>query len=202
MSKKNKIIAITGSIGTGKSSAAKIFEELGAIIIDADILARKVVEKDSHALKQISEKFGNEYLTTDGQLDRAKLGNLIFSNPQRKIELEDILHPLINNLFKVELNKALSQHTNKTIAYVVPLYFESRFDYPEIEKVVVVASSKQKAIERIMLRDNCPLEIAQKKYSSQIPIEEKIKAADYVIYNDGDLEDLKKNAEAVFKQIS
>ena len=196
------IAALTGSIGSGKSEAAKIFERLGAQIIDADKLSRAVVAPGSEGLASILYHFGEHLALSDGSLDRSALGKIIFTNSEQRSLLESILHPLINKLFKSELARAIREHAaSNLIIYVVPLYFESRLEYPEIEKVVVVAATKEVCIKRIMARDGCDLEFAEKKLQSQMPIEQKMERADFVINNNGSINELESEVKAIYQDL-
>ena len=196
------IVALTGSIGSGKSQAAEIFRECGAHILDADVIAREVVLPGSKGLEAIKQTFGEQYLLPTGELNRAKLGALVFSKPEQRVKLEDILHPRIRELYLEKLSalKSLSP-APKLIIYVVPLLFESRYSYPEIDGIIVVSAPKALSIERIMKRDNFTLEQAEKRYQSQMPIEEKESKADFVIRNDSSIENLKLITRKLYAQL-
>lgn len=198
-------VGLTGSIGSGKSQAATLFEKLGAKIIDADLLAREVVQLGQPALAEVRATFGPEFFLADGHLDRKRLAQEVFNDANKRKALEGILHPRINLLFKHRLAE-LRQNTKSdgtVIIYVVPLLFESGLNkYPELQKVIVVSASEPTCIKRIMQRDNCSQEDAQKRYSAQTPIAEKVKAADYVIDNDGSLEALEKQVSQVFTSLT
>ncbi|MBN8549920.1 MAG: dephospho-CoA kinase [Deltaproteobacteria bacterium] len=197
------VVALTGSIGSGKSQAALLFEQCGAEIIDADVLAREAVKPGSRGLREISEKFGAEYLTASGELDRPKLAALVFSDESRRRELEDILHPRIRELYLAELANLTSRSPQATlIIYVVPLLFESRYSYPEVKSIVVVSAGKQISIERIMKRDSLSEEQALKRYNSQIPIEQKERNADFVLKNEGTLAELKVKVQELYHTLA
>lgn len=196
------VVGLTGSIGTGKSQAADIFKECGAVILDADLLAREAVRPGAKALEEIKAAFGAKYITPAGELDRRALGELVFSNEAARMKLEDILHPRIRELYLQRLNQAKSATPPPAlILYVVPLLFESRFAYPELDAIVVVSASKEQSIERIVSRDNCSREHAEKRYASQLPIATKERKADYVVRNDGSLADLKVKVQKVYSDI-
>lgn len=202
MTKNVKIIVLTGSLGSGKSTVASMFEALGARIIDADVLARRVVEPGTPGLTSIINLFGKEFLLPDGSLDRKALGRRIFSNPTDKTKLEGILHPLIQNLHKVEIDKIKASATKTTMALcVIPLFFETNNKYPEVEKVIVVSAPREVSIQRVMKRDSCTRDLAEKKYDSQLPILEKASRADFVIRNDGSKESLTTQVEDIYYRI-
>jgi dephospho-CoA kinase len=196
------IVGLTGSIGSGKSQAAEFFRELGAAIIDADVLAREVVAPGTPGLEAIRKKFGEGVILASGELDRKALGQLIFLDPPSRKQLEDILHPRIRELYLSRLNEQRNSPTAPPlIIYVVPLLFESRYSYPELDVVVVVSAPKSLSVERIMRRDGSPRELAESKYASQLPIEEKERQANYVLKNDSTIEELKKRVKDLTKKL-
>ena len=199
---KVNIVALTGSIAGGKSSAAQFFKELGAFIVDADVLSRKVVSKGSPAYLEIKNAFGDSIIQADGEIDRGLLAGLIFSDQKLRKKLEEITHPRIKELFSRTLQNLFKELPDSSLViYVVPLYFETQNKYPEIKKIIVVSSDPEISISRLIQRDKCTREMAEKKYSSQMPIAEKEKRADYVIKNNGSMQELKDKCEAVYKQL-
>jgi dephospho-CoA kinase len=198
-----KIVVLTGALGSGKSTVAEIFESMGAHIIDADILARRVVEPGTPGLAAIIREFGPEFLQSDKTLDRKALGKLVFTDPTARKRLEDILHPLIRKLHAEEVQKIKDNATKPEIALcVIPLFFESRNHYSEVDNVIVVSAPREESIKRVMQRDSCTRDLAEKKYDSQLPLSLKEKRGDFIIKNDSDLESLKKQAEEVFKKLN
>lgn len=197
------VVALTGSIASGKSAVAEVFKELGAHILDADILAREIVVAGSPGLEEIRKRFGDGVLTTDGQLNRRKLGEIIFADPAARADLERITHPKIRELFLRRLDELKNKVTDsQPVVYVVPLFFESGYAYPEIDKIVVVSAERETCIRRIMQRDDCTRELAEKKYDAQLPIEKKEASADFVIKNNSDLKSLREEAVRVFKELA
>jgi dephospho-CoA kinase len=203
VSRNVKIVVLTGALGSGKSTVAEIFSAHGVPVIDADILARETVAPGSIGLKAVITAFGEKYLLTDGTLDRKALGKLVFTDPAARKTLEDITHPLIRSLHrhKIEALKN-SEIPPQMVLCVIPLFFESREHYSEVDNVIVVSAPRETSIERVMKRDNCTRELAEKKYDSQIPLAVKEKRADFIITNDGDLKSLREKSELVFKKIS
>ncbi len=196
------LAALTGSIGSGKSAAADIFASLGAKIIDADVLAREVVAPGEPALTDIVKTFGSDILGSDGTLNRKTLGQIVFADPAARSKLEQIVHPRIRELF--EKKKSEFEKTalpNPVLLYVIPLLFESKNSYPEFEKIIVVSAPREECIRRILKRDDCSRELAERKLDSQIPIEEKVKRADYVIYNHGTLAELRGSVSSIYEQL-
>jgi dephospho-CoA kinase len=196
-----KVIAITGGIGSGKSAVAKLFERWGAQTVDADILAREVVEPGSEGFQRVVEKFGPDMVLADGSLNRPKLASIIFSDPEKKALLESLLHPLIRGRWLSQLER-LKNSDVPLIAYIVPLFFESTSQMPEIEKVVLISAPEETRIARIMSRDLFPRQIAELRIKAQLPDSAKIDKSDYVIKNDSSLEQLESRAREVFSELS
>lgn len=197
------LAALTGSMGSGKSTAARYFKEAGAEIIDADTLARQAVELGSSALSQITQTFGSDYLLPDGSLDRKRLGTLVFNNKESRLKLEAIVHPEVRKLFlqqkeAFELKRSPAQ---RLLLYVIPLYYESSYRHPEIKKVIVVSAPFELCVARIVARDGCDRDVAVQKLQTQIPIEEKEAQADFVLNNSGTTEQLKESVYALYKTI-
>jgi dephospho-CoA kinase len=195
-------VAITGGIGSGKSAVAKLFEEWGAQIVDADILARKVVEPGSEGLRRIIENFPNDDLILlDESLNRPKLASIIFADSEKKKLLESLLHPLIRQLWLSEM-EGLKKAGAPVIVYVVPLFFESTAKMVEIEKVILITAPEDLRIKRIMARDLFPREIAIARIQAQLPDSKKRDKSDYVIENDSTLEALREKSKGVFNDIT
>jgi dephospho-CoA kinase len=196
----SKVIAITGGIGSGKSCVAKLFEQWGAQTVDADILAREVVEPGTEGFQRVVDNFGEDMILADGSLNRPKLASIIFSDPEKKKLLETLVHPLIRERWLRKLEQ-LKQTNAPIIAYIVPLFFESTAKMSEIEKVVLVSAPEEMRIARIMVRDIFPLHIAEQRIKAQLPDSAKIDKSDYVINNDCSMERLESRARAVFGEL-
>lgn len=198
-----KVIAITGSSGSGKSTLANIFAKLGALIIDADLLAREVVEPGSSGLAQIKSAFGAAYIKKTGDLNRKKLGSLVFSNPHKLKKLEKILHPLIRQRYQFQLRQAYAlRPPPQLIAYSVPLYFESAIKYPEISSVIVVDCDRKICIKRIVKRDNITKKLATARLAKQFLESDKAAKADFVIKNNSTLANFRKAAKALYRTLT
>lgn len=194
----HRTIALTGGIGSGKSTVASLFEKRGARLIDADQLARQVVMPGAPALGEIQMLFGDAVLRADGSLDRKALARIIFADPEKRAGLEQILHPRINRAFKEQL--AAATEAPVTI-YVVPLFFESTNPYPEISGVIVVKASRETCLARIMERDQLSAEEAELRLRAQLPIEQKAARADWVITNESTPEALGPQVERIYKEL-
>lgn len=195
---KQKIIALTGSIGSGKSTVARLFESWGATVIDADEIARAVVAKGTPGLAEVRAAFGTQILLPGGDLNRKALGELVFSNPSDRAKLEAITHPRIRQKTN-ELIEAALLAGKGLILHVVPLLFESNLDLSRYFAIVVVAASPETLEKRVMQRDNCSLAHAKSRLAAQLPSSEKEAKANYIIRNDGDLEALEVASREVFK---
>ncbi len=201
MPSKTRVVAITGGIGSGKSVVAKLFESWGAKVVDADILAREVVQPGSEGLAKIVENFSEPLTLADGSLNRPILASIIFSNPEKKKLLESILHPLIRKRWLDKLSE-LRRSGVPVIAYVIPLFFESRTAMPELEKVILVSAPEDLRVRRIMGRDGFTEEMARLRLSAQLPDSQKFERSDFVLVNDSSLEELERKTKEVWHALS
>jgi dephospho-CoA kinase len=194
-----KWIGLTGGIATGKSSVAKILREMGYPVIDADILAREVVRPGTPGLKAVVQYFGRDILDAKGELNRPMLGQIIFADEIKREKLEAILHPLIQELRNKE--KLEVERNGSTLAfYDVPLLFEKKMANEFDATVLVYANSKiQRA--RLAERNGYGEAEIEKRLLSQWPIEEKMKMANYVIFNESTPAELRRNVKAVIDDI-
>lgn len=173
-------VALTGGIGSGKSTVADAFSALGINIIDADVIARQVVEPGTPALKTIAEHFGHEMLNTDGTLNRRQLRERIFSRPEEKTWLNGLLHPIIHQ----ETQRQIREATSPYVLWVVPLLVENRLS-DKADRVLVVDVYPETQIQRTIMRDNVSREHAEQILSAQATREARLAAADDVIDNNG-----------------
>jgi dephospho-CoA kinase len=186
-------IALTGGIGTGKSTLSALLKLNGLRIIDADEVAHKTLQESSF---KVAELFGDEYLS-NGIVNRKKLGNLIFSDKSAKEKLENLLHPKIYEKIREESEKLDKFEFPYLID--IPLFFEkNRY---AIENVIVVYAPRETQITRVMNRDNLNLEDSIRRIDSQISIEAKREKATILVDNSGTLKQLQEEAEKVVKQI-
>ena len=181
------IIGLTGGIGSGKTAASDIFESLGVNVVDADIVAREVVEPEKPALNKIAKHFGKDILQDDGHLDRAQLRSIIFSQPSEKEWLENLLHPLIRQEIQAQLGRSTSQYA----ILVSPLLLET--DQSKIvNRILLIDVPPNIQIERAAQRDNNSRQQIQKIIDSQLPRDVKISNSDDVICNDQSFAELEK----------
>ncbi|TQR04281.1 dephospho-CoA kinase [Psychrobacillus soli] len=189
------IIGLTGSIASGKSTVSNMLKALGYPIIDADIVARVVVEKGTETLEMITEVFGQEIIAEDGSLNRGKLGEIIFSNPSKRKQLNDIIHPAIRAEM-LRQKEELLMEGHPTIIMDIPLLFESKLQ-SYVEKILVVTVTEEMQLERLMARNNFTLEEAKARIQSQLPLSIKEKEADAVIYNNGTLDSTEQQLKKI-----
>ena len=179
-------IAITGGIATGKSFVVSRLREAQVPVVDADTLARDAVAPGSPGLQAVLTRFGAEILTPDGQLDRATLGDVVFRDEAARRDLEEIVHPVVRRGIAAFFER-LPPETAIAVADI-PLLYESRRER-QFDKVIVVACTPETQIARVMARDGLSREAAERRLAAQLPIEEKVRRADYVIRTDGTFAD-------------
>ncbi|NME42256.1 dephospho-CoA kinase [Ligilactobacillus agilis] len=175
------ILGLTGGIASGKSTVSAYLAQNGALIIDADLIARQVVAKKSSGLKQIVAKFGGEILTASGELDRKKLGKLVFSNKDLLKALTDITGPLIRAEILREIEAAKKAQV-KLVVLDIPLLFETGYQ-TLCDKVMVVTIPSKLQLERVMKRDNLSAAEARKRIANQLPASKRNELADVLIDN-------------------
>lgn len=184
------IIGLTGGIGSGKSAASQQFEALGIKVVDADIVAREVVQPGTPALQEISRHFGSEILQEDGQLNRAALRKIIFSDASQRTWLEQLLHPIIRASIINQLNEASCYYS----ILASPLLLET--DQHELcDRIIVVDCSEEQQLERSCRRDANSAEQIKRIISTQMPRQERLAKADYIIDNSNTVETLNTQVE-------
>ncbi|NIG76877.1 dephospho-CoA kinase [Klebsiella sp. Ap-873] len=188
-------VALTGGIGSGKSTVAEAFSRAGVTVIDADVIARQVVEPGQRALALISQHFGSEILLEDGSLNRRALRETIFSSPQQKQWVNNLLHPIIQQQTRDEIARATSPY----VLWVVPLLVENNLQQ-KADRILVVDVSPETQIARTMLRDNVSRENAQQILDAQASREARLAVADDVINNDGSPQDVVVHVDRLHRQ--
>ncbi|CDL87800.1 Dephospho-CoA kinase [Xenorhabdus cabanillasii JM26] len=181
----NYIVALTGGIGSGKTTISNVFSSLGVPLVDADIIAREVVTPGSPALQAISEHFGSDILLPDSSLNRAALRQKIFSAPEEKQWLNSLLHPLIH----AETQRQLNQVSYPYVIWVVPLLIENNLTHLA-DRILVVDVPPEIQISRTITRDGVSREQVENILSAQASRQERLKKADDVILNDQKEQDL------------
>lgn len=191
------VYGLTGGIGTGKSTVAKLLAEKGAVVIDADAIAREVVAPGSDGLVEIVRHFGIDVLEPDGALNRTKLGEIVFADPEKRKRLEGITHPRIFRHIGVRI-AAAAEEGREVAVLDVPLLFETGATRAAVEKVIVAYAPRAVQEARVAARDPLPPEQIQARIAAQMDIEEKRRLADYVIDNSGTLEATKKQVDELW----
>ena len=181
-----RIVGLTGGIATGKTTVASFLAKKGAAVIDADQLARAVVEPGAPALAEITALFGDETLLPDGSLDRKKMRLLVFGNDTKRRQLESILHPKIRRLAKARIKEAISDG-RKIVVYMAPLLIEAEAT-DLVDEIWVVTLSPEVQLRRLMERDGLSAKEARKIIDSQMPLAEKERYGRVIIDNSGDPE--------------
>ncbi|KAB2880286.1 dephospho-CoA kinase [bacterium] len=194
---KSVVIGLTGGIGCGKTEVAKIFQQLGAKIIDADEIGKSVVETQPNVLTEIVHVFGRKFVDTDGTLKRKELGRFVFADEEKKRQLNRIVHPHLFKRVKQEIEVAQNAGY-KVIVVDAALIYETGIENI-FDKVIVVNSDLKNRIERIKQRDQLTEDEINHRIASQMPLEEKARRANIVITNNGSVESLKEAAEKIFR---
>ena len=194
-----RVIGITGGIGAGKSSVSAILEELGAIVIDADLIAKQVVEPDEPAWLEIKEVFGEDFIQDDNTLDRKKLAEEVFVSKDKKLLLEEIIHREVTAVIKGKLATMQEYGYNGLVVLDVPIPVKEGF-LDIVDRVWVVVSNDETRINRLAKRSNMSREDAIARMLSQLTQEEYMALAHEVIKNDGTEEDLKRNVTALYNK--
>lgn len=189
------VVGLTGGIGSGKTTVANLFAAEGVALVDADIVAREVVAPGSKGLEAIVTHFGAEILTPEGELDRAKLRQRIFSHPEEREWLNQLLHPMIRQEMLAQVEKATSDY----VIMVVPLLFENGLDRL-VNRTLVVDISPELQINRTIKRDNVDASQVNNIISSQCSRSEKLARADDIIDNQGEISTLKREVLALHQR--
>lgn len=191
------LIGLTGGIGTGKSTVANYLATVYNLpILDADIYARDAVSVGSPILLQIAAKYGQDMILNDGNLNRSKLGEIIFNSPEERHWVESLIHPYVRKCF----DQAIKESSANTLILVIPLLFEANLQ-SLVNQIWVVSCSPQQQQQRLIARNNLTPEQAIARINSQLPIGEKIARADVVLDNSLTLESLLKQIDIVINKI-
>jgi dephospho-CoA kinase len=190
------IVGVTGNIAAGKSTVAEFFKELGAYIIDWDELARETVRPHSRAWKEIAKHFGKGVLNTDLNINRQKLADIVFSDQRKLAKLNQIVHPRVFEIDERTTNEIKNRDPDALIIKDIPLLFEVR-RHIFVDRVIVVSASEETRLKRLEEK-GINRNDAQRRIESQLSPEGKVKSADFVVYNDGPLEDTRRQVEDIY----
>lgn len=199
---KTLVIGLTGGIATGKSTAAAIIKRRGFTVIDADEIAREILEPGKEGYKLVIEEFSNSILTEDGIVDRKRLGDIIFSDAKKREKLDGLLHPVITN----EILKNLYEHSSEIVVFIdIPLLFEVITKIEEegvhFDEIWLVYADRATQLERLYNRNTLSPEDALARVDSQMDIEQKRLLADRIIDNTGTKDELEKAVELQLKAL-
>ena len=187
------IVGLTGGIGSGKSAAGQVFEELGIAVIDTDAIAHALTGPGGAAMVPIQAAFGADYLTPEGALDRARMRALVFADTAKKHKLESILHPMI----RAQTNEFLQAARSPYVMLMVPLLVESQDYRQRCQRILVVDCAEEQQIERVKARSGLAAEQVRAIMANQVSREARLAAADDVIDNSRDLAHLRRQAAAL-----
>ena len=189
-------VGLTGGIGAGKSTVADLFSQKGAVVIRSDELARQVIEPQTPGFQQVIDRFGKEFVNSEGYIDRAKLAQTVFQDDAALKDLENIVHPLVRS----KTNQIIDQHTSETIIVnEIPLLLEKKME-SLFDFLVIVISSEKNRLERLSQR-GLTTEQATARMSKQVSDDERKAAADFLIVNDGNLDQLEADVEKIWQTL-
>ncbi len=195
-----RVFGLTGGIASGKSTVAELFREEGIPVVDADRVAREVTAPGEYAYLEIVHRFGPDILCPDGTIDRRKLGDIVFSDPARRAELEAVTHPRIVEGIAYALQKLASEGHPAAIVEAALIHEKGRHGMFEAVIGVVCGTSRQ--VERLMARDGLPREQALRRLDAQMDGDAKAKASDYVIDNSGDIASTRAQVRALVPRLA
>jgi dephospho-CoA kinase len=190
-----KVIGLTGGIASGKSLVSQTLKGLGMTVIDADAINRELMAKDETVKQEVVKTFGTEVLTAEGMIDKGRLGAIVFQDQERRRQLERIMHPRI--LAQLRLR---AQQSKSDVVLDIPLLIEQG-GYEGVDLVVVVYTTRERQIQQLMARDRLSREEAIRRVDAQLPLEEKVSHAHYVINNSGTEEETVEQVTRLYKLI-
>jgi len=193
---RRRVIGLTGNIGSGKSTVARMLGELGADVIDADQVARDVVKPGLPAFDEIVAEFGPVSLAKDGTIDRKALGAHVFGDPLARRRLEAITHPRI----AMETQRRIGASKAAVVVYEATLLVENGI-HKGLDGLIVVTSPEAQQVARVVARDGMAEEEVERRLAAQLPAAKKAAEADWVVKNEGSLADLQRQVEAVWKEL-
>ena len=194
------LVGLTGGVATGKSTVAKMFNQGGAAVINADLLARQVVEPGKPAWRAIVKLFGKIVLNQDRSLDRQALGSIVFHNPKKRRQLERIIHPRVAREQQRLVRRITTRNPHAVVVYEVPLLFEAGVN-KRVDKIIVVTADRETQIARLKKRSGLSRAEALRRISSQMPLAKKIKQADHVLNGTFPRPSLRKQVDQLLKNL-
>jgi dephospho-CoA kinase len=194
------VLGVTGGIASGKSTVSKMLEELGASLIDFDVLSRQVVEPQEPAWREIVDYFGKQILREDGHLDRKMLSKIVFRDPEKRKKLESFTHPRILAAFVQQVNAIAQKKPGAIIQVAVPLLIELNLQYL-FHKLLLVYAPQEAQVDRLVARDGITREEAFNMLKSQLFIDEKLGYADFIIHNDKSLDETERQVRKLWSKL-
>lgn len=192
-------LGLTGGLASGKSRVARALAELGAAVVDADALAREAVEPGTPGFRAVVAAFGREYVGPDGALDRQKLGRLVFADDSARKLLEEIVHPEVKRLMEARAF-ALERAGNRVVVLEIPLLYEAGLD-KQVDKVIVVDAPTEVQVARAVARGGLSAEEAGRRLAVQLPREERLRRADYVVDNSRTWAETQARVQGLWEEI-
>ena len=193
------LVGLTGGIGSGKSTVARMLEERGAIVFDADVLARAVVEPGTPGHAAVTERFGANVLAPGGELDREALASIVFADPAARRDLEAIVHPEVRRLF-AEGSEDYSE-TDRVVVFSAPLLVETGM-HTAFDVLVVVSATTATQVERLMRGRGMSEAAILARIDAQAPLEDKAEVADFLVDNEGTLDELEQQVDRLWSDLS
>ena len=192
------LVGLTGGIGTGKSTVARMLEKRGAVVFDADVLARQAVAPGTPGFDQVIERFGPNVLAPGGGLDREALASIVFSDPAARRDLEGIVHPEVRRMFAEGCEEY--RDSDRVVVFSAPLLVETGM-HTAFDRLIVVSAPVATQIERLMRDRGMAERDVQARIAAQLPLEAKAEVADILVDNEGTLEDLERRVERVWRDL-
>lgn len=202
-----RVIGLSGGIGTGKSTVSQILAALGAVVVDADAIVHRLQAPGTPLVAEIAQAFGPHVLAPDGALDRKRLGDLVFRDPEARARLNALVHPRVGAEMARQLDEARRAGA-PLVVLDIPLLFEGRAGGGRgasalpFDATVLVYAPRAVQIERTVARDGCPREEAERRVAAQMPIDDKRALADHVVDNGGSLEDTERQVRALWRLLT
>ena len=193
-------IGLTGGIGSGKTTAAKRFAALGARVYHADEISRRALDPGAVCYDRVVSAFGREILQSDGTIDRKRLGQIVFADEEKRQQLNGIIHPYVIDELFARAEQDLADEENSIAVFEVPLLFESGL-HTKMDHNIVVSSTEENRIQRVMERDNLTREQVLSRIHAQMPEEEKMLLANSVLLNDGSKDSLRAQVDTLYQKL-
>ncbi len=194
-------VGLTGGIGSGKSTASRYFESLGAFVLDADEEAKKMITSNETVQHELISEFGTDIIDGTGRVDKNKLSRVAFQDEDHQQRLNSVVHPYIFNLIDKEFNRVFNDKKHGVFIVDAALIYETGFD-AHLDYVIVVTAHLKNRMERALGRETLSREEILKRVGFQWPEEEKVNMADFVVHNDGTEAELQKNIESLIKKLT